>query len=164
MASEWGGWGCQPRILTSPTARQVWVGVSARLVPALHEQGEASEHDTDSARMAVRIMLCSKSSVCVCLAKEAAARERAQATQRRRCTTRCTYVINNSCGRKITVTVVTAKFAPQKFKTCLRKQTKAGISSPAGESAVTFASPLGGGAARRKPREGVGRPRERTEV
>jgi hypothetical protein len=83
VSGGWGGWGCQPRILTSPTARQVWVGVSARLVPALHEQGEASEHETDSARMAVRIMLCSKSSVCVRLAKEAAARERAQATQRR---------------------------------------------------------------------------------
>ena len=66
VSGGWGGWGCQPRILTSPTARQVWVGVSARLVPALHEQGEASEHETDSARMAVRIMLCSKSSdVCV---------------------------------------------------------------------------------------------------
>jgi hypothetical protein len=76
VSGGWGGWGCQPRILTSPTARQVWVGVSARLVPALHEQGEASEHETDSARMAIRIMLCSKSSVCVRLAKEAAARER----------------------------------------------------------------------------------------
>jgi hypothetical protein len=32
-----------------------------------------------------------------------------------------------------------------------------------GESAVTFASPPGGGAARRKPREGVGRPRESWE-